>query len=54
MLREARGDLKATDLPASRGIRPKALQLSALIRMTSDRHSMTGNANLLVQLHKRQ
>ena len=40
------------DPPAGRGIRPKALQLSAMIRLASDSHSTMGNANLLVQSHK--
>ena len=32
-----------TDLPAGGGIRHKALQLSAMIRLASDRHSTMGN-----------
>ena len=39
-----------TDHRAGGGIRPKALQLSAMTRLASDRHSTTGSTNLLVQM----
>ena len=42
------------DLPAAEIIRPKALQLSAMIRLASDRHRLSTTKNFLANFLKQE